>query len=157
VDFTEGEGVKRLDNEVRIYKGPDSCDRFFDDLLQTAKEHDDDVNCFIKSQDVLLQSCGLNNSKNLARLERLNQATRIKCLVSETPTLPLPLPSLQVRTLSGPWITPISYYVFGNKHAYVMNDEPRSFQFVVFQTIQRSQDYRAHFHALWDHALPCKI
>ena len=43
VDFTDGEGVKRLDNEVRIYKGPDSCDRFFDDLLQTAKEHNDDV------------------------------------------------------------------------------------------------------------------
>lgn len=156
LEFTEGDGIKRRDDQIKVYRGPDSCDKFFDDMLQTIKKDGGDVLCIIKSQDIMMQSCGITNNDNIDRLEFLSQMTDVKGLVCDTSAPAFFVPSLELRITSKHHVGPYPCYIYGDKYAQVVHEGRMNFSFVVLNIPHVAHNYRSHFLSLWDNALPLR-
>ncbi len=81
IEFLENEGVRRRSDIIQAYQGPDSCDKFFDDMLQEIKDKGGDVLALVQTQDMLIKPNGTTHRSNLERLECLRETADIKCLV----------------------------------------------------------------------------
>jgi transcriptional regulator with XRE-family HTH domain len=154
VEFTECEGVSRRNDAVKVYRSADSCEMFFNNLLQTVEKHGGDILCVTQSQDMLLHSCGVTGRDNTARLEILNNLAPVKCLVPETASFSTLPQSFQFRTTSKHHLGPYCYYIFGNKCAQVIPMGRTEFLYVVYRVALVTDTYRTHFMSLWDNALP---
>lgn len=83
IEFTEDDGVKRRGMEVRVHRGIESRAEFYNDLLQTAKEHCGEIYCLLPSQAAFMRVFGVDEGENLERLTILSKIAKIKCLVTE--------------------------------------------------------------------------
>lgn len=153
LEFIEPEGVRRRTDEVKIYQGLNSCDEFFDDMLQTVREKSGEIVSIFKSPEAWMQSCSITRG-NFERLQRLSEITKIKCLLSEVLAPSILIPSLQFRTISKQHIGPVSFFVYGDKHTVVLEEGSSTFRFVVFNSSSMAQAYRNYFFSLWDNASP---
>ncbi|MDR3450892.1 MAG: hypothetical protein P4M15_14325 [Alphaproteobacteria bacterium] len=140
-------------DDAAIYRGPDSCDCFFQDLMQTTGANNGEVLVVAPSQDMLARSCGAEG-REFERLAKLQAIANIKCLVWETTPTCSSVSEFQFRALPKQQIGPTGYFVFGNKHALVLYKGAGVFQFVVIRCAAVAQDYRNHFFALWGMATP---
>ena len=154
IEFTEGGGVKPRSDYVRMYMGHDSCNQFFEDVIQTIQEQRGDIVCVAQSQNMMIQSLGLSPQKRFEYLEALGKITSIKCIVPDAVPASQ-VPTIQFRTLPKHYTGPWSYYVFGDKYAHILQ-EGSSFCFVVFHKPIAAHDYHNHFLALWNQAMPIK-
>lgn len=154
LEFTEGEGVRRRVDEVRIYQTSNSCDLFFEDMLQTVRDKGGEVLVMIKSQDMLMHSCGVTDLKNPKQLALLNGTARVKCLLSENTTPLVCMPSFKFRMAPKHILVPSSYYLYGDKLVIVLCEGRTSFRFVVFAAAGFAQDWRTYFTSLWESAVP---
>lgn len=155
IEFIEGGGVRPRSNFVRMYMGHDSCDQFFDDMMQTIQEQGGDIVCFAKSQEMLVQSCGILPCNSFERLERLREKAALKCIVPETVSS-FDIPAVQFRTLAQEDLSPWDYYVFGDKYAHILQEGRSNFIFVVYHKPFAAEDYHRHFQSKWDKAAPLR-
>jgi transcriptional regulator with XRE-family HTH domain len=153
IEFTDGEGVRRRSDEIRIYQGLDSCDAFFEDMLQTVQGKVTDISVIFKSREAFTESCNIKNGK-LGRLETLSNHAVIKCLLTEAIEPPVTSPKFQLRIIMKQLICPFSFFVYGSKYAIVLMEPSGSFRFIVFNAMGAAQDHRNYFYALWDMAEP---
>lgn len=156
LEFIEGDGIKKRDDQIKVYRSQDSCDKFFGDVLETIREQGGDLLCITKSQNIMIKSCGITHSDNLERLESLAHITKIKVLICDTSNPALYVPSLEFRITSKHHIGPYPSYVYGDKHVHVVHEGRMNFSFVVFNIPLATQEHRSHFLSLWDHALPLR-
>ncbi|MDD5586877.1 MAG: helix-turn-helix domain-containing protein [Alphaproteobacteria bacterium] len=154
LEFIEPDGVRRRVDEVKVLDGPDSCEDLLNDLIQTARKYDGEIAVITESREMMGKFLGVSNGNNIDRLERLKNAAVVKCLLFDTSEPPFPVPQFQFRTTPMGNISPTPYFVYGDKHALVMNEGSGHFRFVVFTWPSLAHSYRAHFHALWKHAEP---
>lgn len=156
IEFIEGDGVKRRDDEIKVYKGFGSCDIFYNDLLQTAKSHDTDIYCIVKSQDVLMQACGIADCNDLEPFEILGQTTKVKCLVSEPSSSLIHIPTFEFRVIPSHYAGPTCYLGYGNKYAHIVQEGRNNFIYAVFHAALTAQSFRSHFLSLWNNASPLR-
>jgi len=157
LEFIEGEGVRRRLAEWTIYAGHDSCDRFFEDLLETAEEHDEEIVAVARSQDMLCQLLGAEGVADARRLRQLGEVAKIKCLLSETQPIAVMTDSCQIRFSPKYHVGAASYFVYGEKYAVVLFEGGGSFRFVIFNSKLMAQSARHDFMPLWDAAAPLMI
>ena len=153
LEFIDSEGIKRRLDNVLIYQGADSCEVFFDDMLQTIRKRGGEIISVFKSQEVMARLCGLAGRGAFERLGQLDIPT-IKCLSPEAPAPSFFTSFMQFRAISRHHIGPVSYYVYGDKHAIVLAEEGMTIRFVVFKSTCLAQSYRDHFYSLWENGLP---
>lgn len=156
LEFIDREGVRRRMDEVEIYQDADSSDSLFDDMLQTAKKQGGQILCAVQSQEMLMMSCGAHGNDRAARMQRLLTHADFMCLLPEGAKLAISTPQVQFRALAKPNIGPVSYFVYGGKHAIILAEGKDSFRFVVFKSPGLAHSYRAHFLMLWEKASPLK-
>jgi DNA-binding XRE family transcriptional regulator len=154
IQFTEGEGVKRLDPFFTLYRGYGSSDIFFNDVLESSKAQGGDVYCAVESQDLLLKIFGLSDTSDIERLELLGQRTRVRCLVTEAQMLSFDVPSIQFRSGAVRIINATATVGYGNKFVVVMRETTSGFYFAVFNGLLAGQDYRTRFLSAWEDAEP---
>ena len=152
IEFTEGEGVKRRDDEARLYRGANSSDVFYNDLLQTSRNQSSDVYCIVKSQHMLMQACGLAGCDDLMPFEVLGETTTVKCLVTESHASLFQLPSFEFRAIPPYYTSPAFYFGYGNKYAHIVEEGRDGFIYAVFRSVVTAQNYRSHFLSLWNSA-----
>lgn len=150
IEFLEGEGVKRRDDQITILKGPESCNKFFEDLLRTTVNKGDEIACIMKSPNFMMESLGAANGENHDRLEALAQNATVKCLFSEIPATPFYLPPFQFRVTSGHCISPASFYVYGGKYAAVHQSMRSGVFFIIHDRVKDAAEFRSYFQLLWD-------
>jgi DNA-binding XRE family transcriptional regulator len=156
LELTESEGIKRRNTEIKFYQGRDSCDQFFDDMLQTVKQKGGEIVAVFKSKEAMIQSCGMIND-TLGQLEPFGEIAPIKCLLSEPLEPSLLCSSFQFRIISKQIIGPISYFAYGDKHAFILAEGNSAFRFIVYNIAELAQSYKDHFQSLWDNAPPVLI
>jgi transcriptional regulator with XRE-family HTH domain len=154
VDFTECEGVRRRNDDVKVYRGAGNCEMFFNDLSHTVEEQGGEILCVTQSQKMMMHSCGIADHDDIERLEMLNDLAPIKCLIPEKSSSSVFPQSFQFRTTSRHRLGPNFYYIFGDKCAHVMPMSRMDFVFGVYRSHLVSDTYLAHFMSLWDSALP---
>jgi len=152
LEFIDPEGVRRRRDDIQIHQGADSCEAFWDDLQHTVAKNPSEIVAVFPAAENLAQACGL--ASDISPLEQLGRAVGLRCLVAAAPVLPLADTRIQFRTVMRHTIGPVSYLVFGNKHALVLPEEGAAFRFIVCQSTGLAQAYRTHFLALWEHAVP---
>ncbi|MDX2027203.1 MAG: helix-turn-helix transcriptional regulator [Alphaproteobacteria bacterium] len=148
IEFTEGEGVRKRNDEIRVLQGPNSCEAFYDDLFQTVRKNSGDIAMMIKSQDMLAEFLGFTQMQELADM------AHIKCLLSQMPPAAFTIPSIPFRITAKHNISPTPCVIYGDKYALVILDGITAPRFVVFKSTTAAQSYRDHFLALWEGASP---
>lgn len=149
IEFLEDDGVKRRGNDVKVYRGFDSCNAFYDDLLQTINEQGGDVYCVLSNQNALSRILG-----GTEKLAELSRQTTIKCLVSEDATAKSVDANIQCRLTAKGLIRPDFFISYGDKYVNAFEDSSGDFLFVVFQIAHVARGYRLQFLSMWADALP---
>jgi transcriptional regulator with XRE-family HTH domain len=154
IEFIEDDGVKRSNPEIKLYRGSDSCDEFFDNVFRTVKKQDSEVIVFVKEHEALTQSCGVPRRTNLERLETISNEVTVKCLVLDVLTTPLCSSAIEFRLSSQQIIGPSSVLVYGNKYATIIPEGRQDFIIHVFSIVTVTLGYREQFLSLWDASMP---
>ncbi len=154
LEFTDDEGIKRRKKDIAVFQGADSCDVFFEDMLQSIKRKDDGVIAVLASQEMMALSLGAGEGRNPERLEDLAAFTDVRCLLAEAGEPLDCLSAFAFRTVPKHLANPAFYYVYDGKHALVLREGRHDFRFVVFRSSAHAQSYRDHFNALWDLSAP---
>jgi len=156
LEFTEAEGIRRRSEDIKVIQGPDSCDIFFEDLLQTIKTKGAEIAAIFGSQKLMAGSLGMIEGLNLSRLDELSALACVKCIFTEIAEPLSLLTKCQLRTLPKHTVSPVPYYVYGDKHALVLPEGLQDFRFVVIKSFSLAQSYRNHFNALWMSSNPLR-
>ena len=157
LEFTDGEGVRRRDDEVKVLKGSDSCDKLFADIQKTIKEQNSDVLVAIKSLDILTQTSGVDQRNNLDRLKQVQEIAGVKCLLAEDFNMLSVAAPLQLRAISQAAIGPSSCFVYGDKYVHILPEGRLNFLIVIFNIASVANDHRKHFLSVWERAWPVQL
>jgi transcriptional regulator with XRE-family HTH domain len=96
--LTADGGLKPRRSNFDIFDGTDSCEKLFNDILQTIKVQGGEVLAFLESQKTLTRPYGSTQHSLLERLSLVHQITPVRCIVTEPLKLPAPLPLFKLRT-----------------------------------------------------------
>ena len=154
MEFLDSEGIKRRSDDVKIIQGPDSCDMLFEDLLQTIKKRGGEIAAYIETPEMVAQSFGATGFNGQVRLEKLNSLAQVKCLLSTEFKQLLSLSRVKFRMISKQNAGPVSYFIYGDKHALALPEGNDAFRFVIVRSSGLALSCRDHFLTLWDAALP---
>ena len=152
LEFTDGEGVRRRNDEIKIAQGVDSRETFFDDLLRTAKTKGGDIAIIVKSYDVFLDACGVSATRDLDRLDDLIRYATVTCLLAEAPKPDIVLPAFQFRLIAKQNISPLPCFIYDNSCTMVVLDGGINVRLVTFKLNSVAQTCRCHFLVLWEMA-----
>jgi DNA-binding XRE family transcriptional regulator len=153
-EFFGTNGLCRRTDESRIYEGTGSCDKFYDDMLATARDKGGEIAAVFWSQDMLAKSLGVGNSNQLERLEQLGRCARVKCLLIDAIGLPLDMPFFEFRTMTNYHGFPFPTFTYDDKTAIVLSKGGADFTYFVAQSIDIAQAGLKEFTRLWNSALP---
>jgi DNA-binding XRE family transcriptional regulator len=152
IEFLPDDGVKRQPERAKSFVGPDSCDEFFDDVLQTLKEKGGDFICMIDCKDMLRKASGTTRRTNLQRLEQVQKIADVKCLLLAENVLPpfFDLPTFQMRSFpEEATILPISTFVYGNKLVIGQLDHNLHFLFSEIPISRHVDHNQNYFFQRW--------
>lgn len=154
LEFTDGEGVKRRSDDVRLYQGADAGEAFFASLGAAMRGKGGDVAILVPSLDLLRQVCDVGSSDVWTPLEQLASVASVQCLVGDAASS-TPLPSaVQCRRIAPHLIGPVPCFIYGTLYALALLDRTAAPRFVTFRTASTAQAYRHHFLQLWNTAAP---
>ncbi len=151
IEFLDRDGVRFRDDSIKVYKGTDGAEAFYNDMLKTVRSKDGEVIGIFKSWKFLSQSCAMTSNK-LGLLEPIQKHAIVKVLLPDQIPPVLLTDTFQVRTILRQHIGASSYFVYGNTHAVITAESSDKFVSVVFNDINTVHDYRSHFTALWNMA-----
>ncbi len=154
IEFLGDDGVRRCSRLIQTFDGVTSCEKFLDDMLRTLKEKGGDVIAVFKSQDMIARSLGVTPSSGVRQIKSLHDAAKMHFLVSEISDVLFLVPLFEFRTVGRRSITPVPYYVYGDKHALVIMEGVGAPRFHVMQSVSVTQSCRNHFLSLWNDAAP---
>ena len=98
-EFYEDSGLIRRANELKIYRGVNASNLFFEDLYSAVKDKGGEIAVICKSQEILAQSLGIENMHDLERFKKIGNYANLKCILSENGNALLSLPSAQFKVL----------------------------------------------------------
>jgi transcriptional regulator with XRE-family HTH domain len=154
LEFTEDKGIRPRTEDIKILQGPDSCDTLFEDILQTVKKKGGEIDAIFSTQEMMARSIGVTEPNNPDRLDDLDALADVKCLLSKTIELSMFLSRFEFRTVPKHCVSPVPFFVYGDKHALVLPEGGEAFRFVVIRSLGLAQSYRSHFSDLWETAAP---
>lgn len=157
IEFLDGEGVKRRCQNTRTYNGPNACHDFFDEMVKEAKVNDCEIIAFIRLQEILTKYSGEHCSNNLQRLTQLHEITNVKCILSDPRPPSFLMPSFEIKTVPKAALSPVSFFVYGNKMAQVYMDACLELSVLAVYEASMAQEYKNIFAFYWDAAPPLKF
>jgi transcriptional regulator with XRE-family HTH domain len=149
LEFTENEGIRKQCPDIRKIEGADSCDEFFDDVIQTVKRSGGVIGAIFKVQEDMIKALGVTKDNSHDRLADLCNYATIRCILSEPKGASLALPKCQFMAVPKHHGSAVPYFVYGNKHAMVLHDGRASFKYVVFNSVDIARNYKESFDLLW--------
>ena len=156
LEFIEPNGVRYSDKLITYYEEADSCDKMFEEIIQTVRDKGGDVVFEIRSSQLFNAMCS-NKRDDFARLARLAENALVKCLISDVEHIPVSIPSVQLRVLNKVYLGPISFVVYGNKLAVIAVGANGNIEFKVLNWAGFSDQHKGHFMAHWPNATPALI
>ena len=152
-EFFELNGLSRCTDKTKIYKGTSGRDKFYNDLLVSAKEKGGEIGAIFGIQETLADALGVPDYFNLERLERLSKFATVKCLLADAQNSLTFIPSFQFRAIPRHPFIPMSSFIYGNKTAIIVTDGVE-FVYHVIQSAEVTQKSWNDFRLRWDAGLP---
>lgn len=152
-EFSGTNGVSRRLEEHTNYGGPEGADKFYEDLLATARDQDSDIVAMFASQEDFAKALGVDPMGSLSRLEELSKQARIKCLLWDIRKSGLFIPYFEFRAATTKRkLSPFSLVSYGRKTALIAFDN--DFTYFVMTSAVIANDTVKDFMIDWDAALP---
>ncbi len=150
IEFLEGDGVRRRITWCSIYNGSDNCDKLFNDISNSLKQHGGEVLAYISDYEVMVKKSGTPRRNILERLNALCESGDVRCVINESSVRSDFMPSFAYRAVPTSFV-PIrkSIFVFGKKYADVLWDASGRFYVVVVDAEATAQSYRQDINDLW--------
>jgi transcriptional regulator with XRE-family HTH domain len=145
IEFLDCDGVKKRAEEVAVYQGHDSSQRFREDITGCGAV---ELIAISKSQTMFAASLGLQDLSQEAGVQNA------KCLVSEIHSPAASQAAVEFRTIPKFHVGPTCYFVYKDRYAVVVTEDNRTFRYIVFKSTALAHSYRTEFAALWDMAFP---
>lgn len=147
--FTEEEGIRRERMDVKVLKGAESCDAFFETLFDIAKRKGGEIIGAFKTQEMMIKALGIPNNDHMERLEKLKNHAGIRCVLADEKESNKKLSQCRTRVVPG-YCVGHSYFVYGNRYAIVQRKGSEAFQYIIQNDVEQACHYREHFEELWD-------
>jgi len=153
VEFSGTNTVSRRLEEHINYGGPEGTEKFYQDLLSTARDDDGDIVAMFASQEDFAKVLGVDPKGSLSRLDELSRYARIKCLLWDVRKSGLFIPYFEFRAATTKRkLSPFSLVAYGRKTALIAFDN--SFTYFVMTSTAITTDAVKDFMIDWDAALP---
>lgn len=153
IEFMDAEGVRRRQEEIRIYQGADGCSSLFEDIASTTRKNGGDFLAVTPSALALAYLFGAEASKRLEALVEHHNLTCAKIILTDILDLPLSTSRLEYRSISSNYVDPMPFFVYGDKYALVAASEGKISKIVVVQSSVAARSSRRHFHSMWEKAI----
>jgi transcriptional regulator with XRE-family HTH domain len=152
------DGVRRRPEDLKTFRGPDSCDRLFESIAETASDYDGDILVVMVSEDVWLHPNGPTGETNLQRLEKLRDIAPIKCLLSDQIKLPSQSLAMQFQYLQDPSRCAVfsCTLIYGNKCALIQMISRTEFFIAELCVPVATLRHREKHLSLWEKASSLK-
>lgn len=154
LEFTEAEGIQRLRPDIKIIRGADSHDVFFEILLSTVKINGGEITAIFNSQHMMVKALGIESGGDHKRLKSLLVHADVRCLFSELDEIPLSLENYQHRMAPKYCNCVTPYFVYGNSYVVVQPHNEDTYRFVIFNDIDLAVGNKKHFNLVWEIATP---
>ena len=155
-EFIGTKGLNRCEETRTFYEGPDSCDRFYEDMLATAKHCNGEVAAIYRTSEQFARSLGVTDFSNLERLEKLSKLARVKCLLSDARDTTLLIAAFQFKAIPQHPFEPLAIFICGDKYTIVITNG-REFSFYVMKSADRANAEMLQFTRHWNVALPLVV
>lgn len=153
IEFTDAEGVRRRQEEVRIYHGAQGCLNFMEDVVSTSKRTGSEMLAVASSGLALTYLFGAEAGQCLEEAVAKRDIACAKIILTDTFDLPLSTPRLEYRSISSNYVDPMPFCVYGDKYALLAaSDHPVS-KIVVVQSPVAARASRKQFESMWEKAL----
>lgn len=153
IEFTDAEGVRRRQEEIKIYQGAHGCLSFFEDIVATSKKSGSELLAVASSDLALSYLFGAEPGRYLEEAVARQEVVKVKIILTDTFDLPLSTPRLEYRSLSSNYVDPMPFCVYGDKYALVAASDSRISKIVVVQSSTAARSSRRHFESMWEKAV----
>jgi len=160
LEFWEPGGVRFRPEEITVYEGLDGTKRFFEDVYQTLNKEGGEALTITPDSKRVLHAEPFYEEFAKMYFERMNaikHKSSVKCIQTENRTDVAAPAYCEYRFLSQKLIGPIFYYIHGDKVSFKMFRGKTFPKTIVITSKELSDQYREHFYALWDQAVPISV
>ncbi|MDD3181287.1 MAG: helix-turn-helix domain-containing protein [Alphaproteobacteria bacterium] len=153
IEFTDADGVRRRQEEVRIYQGAHGCLSFLEDVISTAKKDGSELFAVASSDLALAYLFGAEAGICLERAIASQDISSAKIILTDTLDLPLSTPRLEYRSISSNYVDPMPFCVYGDKYALVAASDSRVSKIIVVQSSAAARSSKRQFESMWEKAI----
>jgi len=155
LEFIEPDGVRRCHEDVTIYQGADGIADFLNDIQQTIRTRSGEIVIVVGAETVLFSSEDMDNHcRQFGQIIGKNSSATVKCLLTDVCDMPLSTPHLEFRSISKNYVDPISFTVYGDKHAMIVPGTGVSSKIISVRSVLAAQAARRQFYSMWEMATP---
>lgn len=156
IEFLENEGVRLLSDLVHIYRDANCYDEFFADTLKDIEKKKSEVCVFIRTQDMLIRTCGNTHRNNLDRLNELNEKTKVRCILADVRLPSFAAPKFEIRNVPKHSLSPASFVTCGDRLSKIYL-ESNHYNICAKRISSLTKDYQDSFMMHWGGAHPALI
>jgi transcriptional regulator with XRE-family HTH domain len=151
LEFTEAGGVQPRQSRIVIYRGQKGFRAFFDDIYEVARTYDDPDICVNNTDEATYDKwLGAYEPAHVKRMTELENV-RLRVLMKEQDTYLTSTTYCSYRWVPLERFADVSFYIYGDKYAYV-----EFFEHDVTVTVVENQSVaiaqRKMFDLAWEHA-----
>jgi transcriptional regulator with XRE-family HTH domain len=152
LEFLPNEGIKRHVEDVELFYGPESCNRFLKDVVQSIRPGGDRIFVFVLSLGMLARCCGGKDESDMSRLEQLGLCASVQCLLPDTePAIRLPQ-NIECRYIARAEVLSEPFAVHGTTCTIIHNEGCGDLKFVALRLPMMAYNYKTGFRTLWKSA-----
>lgn len=153
LEFTEGQGVRRRKDDIKLLDGKNSYDDLIENMQRTIDKKGSTIGIMVRSMALLAQSLDMTTD-NTKPLQTLMRIAPVQCLFAEAPNpAAIPPSAFECRVTLKENISPQIIFMFGDKYAHPVVSFGRQPRYVIYNLPDSAKAEREHFTALWQHAL----
>lgn len=148
IEFTDGDGVRKRQQHVKIFQGQQDFCLFFDDIYDVAKNHSDPDICItnVKEQD-FEKWLGDYEPIHVERMNKL-KGHKLRVLLKENDSYLSSSSYCQYRWMKASQFADASLYLYGDKTAFVQFSEEDVVVTLVESTAV-TNSIRKMFESVW--------
>lgn len=153
IEFTDADGVRRQQEDVRIFQGLHGCLAFLEDVITTIKKDGSELMAVASSNLALTYLFGAEAGLFVEKAIASQDISRAKIILTDTFDLPLSSPRLEYRSISSNYVDPMPFCVYGDKYALVAACETRASKIIVVRSSAAARSSKKQFESMWNKAI----
>lgn len=156
LEFWEPGGVRYRPEEIRVFEGIEGAKEFYEDIYQTLSKNGGEALVLTPDSTRVLRSDPFKDFAHMhsKRMAKIKTISKVKCIQTDNHEQLAAPEYCEYRFLSPSATGPIWYYIHGDKVSFRIFRDNIFPKAIVITSKELSEQFREHFYALWNQAIP---